>query len=293
MNSNNEDYEEYKYLSFMMYNLAEYLDINKYNEYILAFEGGKEVILNYPAKNITQYFYIEVKGRYEYKYEYETLLYYFYQNNTEPILIKNENGTTYPVKTYEGLFKENNNYYIKLSFKDFNKMIRIVIYILDNNKNIIEVKELEKDIQYGYTSFRSGINYGPTYRFFFINIENVPINEMLAYNVFEPFNGNKYTYSYKFYENYNIIDLPNAFDIRHYDYDYVFSEDIIFHPILFIYKRINAKGVLLQIESTLFYDNDEEMHNEMIMYLKSKKLFIITENKIVNYTQLLKKMLSM
>jgi hypothetical protein len=51
-------YEDiYKYLSFMMYNLKESCDIGKYNDYIFAFEGTKEIIFNYPAKNIHQYIY--------------------------------------------------------------------------------------------------------------------------------------------------------------------------------------------------------------------------------------------
>lgn len=45
--------EEYKYLSFMMYNMKEYLDIGKYNDYIFAFESNKNIIFNYPAKNKT------------------------------------------------------------------------------------------------------------------------------------------------------------------------------------------------------------------------------------------------
>ena len=77
MNSNNEEHDEYKYLSFMMYNLKEYLDISKYSEYILSFEGCKEITFNFLAINFYQYFYKEVKAK------YENLSYYFYENNTE------------------------------------------------------------------------------------------------------------------------------------------------------------------------------------------------------------------
>ena len=55
-------YEDiYKYLSFMMYNLKDFLDLGKYNEYILALEGNKNIAFNYPAKNIHQYIYIKRK----------------------------------------------------------------------------------------------------------------------------------------------------------------------------------------------------------------------------------------
>ena len=38
--------DEYKYLSFMMYNIKEYMDIGKYNDYILSFEGDKNITFN-------------------------------------------------------------------------------------------------------------------------------------------------------------------------------------------------------------------------------------------------------
>ena len=154
MNPNNEKYEEYKYLSFMMFNLEEYLDISKYNEYILAFEGCKNITFNYPAQNISQYFYIEVKTT------YKDLFYELYENNSEPKLIKSENKTELPVKHYKGLFKENNTYYIKLSFKNYYKMIRIIIYFLDNDKKIIKVEDTEKDIKYGILPIKIEIFWG-------------------------------------------------------------------------------------------------------------------------------------
>ena len=45
----------------MMYNLKEYMDIEKYNDYIIAFEGDRDIVSNYPDKNITQFFYIKAK----------------------------------------------------------------------------------------------------------------------------------------------------------------------------------------------------------------------------------------
>ena len=39
---------------------------------------------------------------------------------------------------------ENNNYYIKLSFKNYTKIVKIVIYFSDNDKYII--KDAETDI---------------------------------------------------------------------------------------------------------------------------------------------------
>ena len=118
-----------------------------------------------------------------------------------------------------GLFNENHNYYIKLFFENYNKTVRIVIYFLDNDKNIIGIKDAESDIKYGYSTFRDVNIFGPSYRYFFINIENVTIGERIIYNIYEPFNSNEYTYSFKFYENYNINELPHSYDIDNYDYE--------------------------------------------------------------------------
>ena len=45
---------EYKYLSFMIYNLKENMNIEKFDDYMLACEGSRNFILNYPVKNITK-----------------------------------------------------------------------------------------------------------------------------------------------------------------------------------------------------------------------------------------------
>ena len=50
-------------------------------------------------------------------------------------------------------------------------MMRILINILDSD--IIEVKDPEADIKYGYLSFTSRYRDVPYYKYFFINIENV------------------------------------------------------------------------------------------------------------------------
>ena len=79
-------------------------------------------------------------------------------------------------------------------------MIRIVIYFLDNDKKIIRVEDTEKDIKYGYSSIKDINKLEPTYRFFFINIENLSLYDTISYNVFEPFNSNKYKCAYKYYK---------------------------------------------------------------------------------------------
>ena len=285
MNSNDKDNEIYNYLCFMMYNLEEYLDISKYNEYILGFEGSKEITLKYPAKNTYRFFSIKVKGK------CEELSYLFYENNnTEPNEDKSKTSKCSYVNNYKGVFIENNNYYIKLSFINYNKMMRILINILDKSSDIIEVKDPEADIKYGYLSFTSRLLYAPYYKYFFINIENVSI-ETLSYSIFEPCNPIEYSFSYKFYEHFNISELPNAYNIRGYDYEIDLYFDMEEQPMRFIYENPgNAKGLLLRIKSLLYNDNDENFYNEMIIYLHPKKFFTLTENTILNYTQLLKKM---
>ena len=84
--------------------------------------------------------------------------------------------------------------------------------------------------------------------------------------------------------------MPNAYNIRGYDYEIDLYFDMEEQPMRFIYENPgNAKGLLLRIKSLLYNDNDENMYNEMIIYLHPKKFFRLTENAMLNYTQLLKK----
>ena len=130
--------DEYKYLSFMMYNIKEYLNIGKYDEYIFAFEANKNIILNYPAKNISQYLNIESRGKCEF------ISYYIYKNNTKPELVKKINKTCFFSDSFGILFNESNNYYINITINTI-QIVRMVLYYLDNNKHIIPVKDILTD----------------------------------------------------------------------------------------------------------------------------------------------------
>ena len=112
-------------------------------------------------------------------------------------------------------------------------MMRILINILDKSSDIIEVKDPEADIKYGYLSFTSRYRDAPYYKYFFINIENVSI-ETLSYSIFEPCNPNEYSFAYKFYEHFNISELPNAYNIRGYDYEIDLYFDMEEQPMRFI-----------------------------------------------------------
>lgn len=58
------------------------MDIGKYNDYILAFEGDNDIVFNYPAKNFSQFFYINAKGGCQY------ISYFTYKNDREPELVR-------------------------------------------------------------------------------------------------------------------------------------------------------------------------------------------------------------
>ena len=153
--------EEYKYLSFMMYNSEEYIDITKHNDYIFAFEGDQEIIFNYPTQNFAQSFYIEVEG------ECENINYYLYKNNTEPELEASKTGQcSLTFNKYQDLLEKDNNYFIKFSVENKNKMIRFLLYFLDNEKNIEVVNDSEVDIKYSYTNFKKEDSFGEHDNFF-------------------------------------------------------------------------------------------------------------------------------
>ena len=253
--------DEYKYLSFMMYNIKEYLDIGKYNEYILLFEESKNIILNYNAKNITQYLYIESKGNCEF------ISYYIYKNNTKPELIEEINNRWKKKKKFITLFNESDNYYINMTINT-NKIVRIVLYYLNNNKYIIPVKDVLTDINYGYLSLH-GVNIEvPDYKFFFINIENVPDGQLFGYHIFEQFNSNNYKIGLKYYEDYNISEMPYGYDIKDYYYVDRWDKKMREEPFIFLRKYSGIKGVLLKIESLIDRDDGEGMYNEMITFKK-------------------------
>ena len=274
--------DEYKYLSFMMYNIKEYLDIGKYNEYILLFEESKNIILNYNAKNINQYLYIESKGNCEF------ISYYIYKNNTRPELIEEINNRCILIQKFITLFNESDNYYINMTINT-NKIVRIVLYYLNNNKYIIPVKDVLTDINYGYLSLH-GVNIEvPDYKFFFINIENVPDGQLFGYHIFEQFNSNNYKIGLKYYEDYNISEMPYGYDIKDYYYVDRWDKKMREEPFIFLRKYSGIKGLLLKIESLIDRDDGEGMYNEMIIYLHSKNIIEITENKVLNSSKLIPK----
>ena len=252
-------YEDiYKYLSFMMYNLKDFLDLGKYNEYILALEGNKNIILNYPAKNITQYLYIETKSR------CENITYFIYKNNIEPELVENITNKCYWFSDNIKIsFIKNNNYYVNISINS-KSMNRMELYILDNDKGIRPIKDHLTDIKYADLSFKGEGISGPNYQYFFINIENLPDNGLMAYQIFDPFNSQKYIYKLKYYNNYNISELPRGSDIKDFDYAPIWEQNINDAPMILIRKSEGTKGLLLHIESCLTKETNETMYNEMI-----------------------------
>ena len=112
---NNWFEDEYKYLSLMIYNLKEYMDISKYNEYMLAFNGSKNIIINYPYKNISKYLYIEDKGTFKY-IEYD-----IYINNTESKFEKTIRTYSDSPNNFNIPLEENNNYYINITINSDKK----------------------------------------------------------------------------------------------------------------------------------------------------------------------------
>ena len=275
-----------EYFSFMMYNLKEGMDIGNYNDYMLSFEGDKNFTLNYPDKNFSQYLYIKAKGRCEY------INYCIYKDNTEQELIDNKTIKCALPQSLNFDLEENNKYYIKISIKNKGyNIVRMVFYYLNNTKDIIEIKDSLTDIKYGYTAFK-GINiYGPTYKYFFVNIENVPINGVISYSIYEPFISNNYKYSIKYYNDYNISKLPKGSEITDYYRTYPSYRDINIEkaPIIYIRKIVDCKGLIIEIENSINEDNEETMHYENIMYLYAKNLYFINENETFDYTRLLTK----
>ena len=274
----------YKYLSFMIYNLKENMNIGKYDDYMLSFRSSKNFTFIYQAQNITKYLNIEARGN------CDDIIYNFYNNNEiKPELIFTTTKNCSLIQYLNLTFLENNNYSLNIIVNSNNdKLVRMLFYFLDNDKYIKEVKSNNVEIKYSYVGFRIQTLPVVTDRFFFINIENIPINELISYNIYEPFNPNYYQYSYKFYKDYNFSELPKKYQIENFDYESNFLT-IEENPMIFIHKNIDAKGLLLSIESFTIEDKEINLYNELIMYLYPKNLFYINESETFNYTKLLTK----
>ena len=115
------------------------------------------------------------------------------------------------------------------------------------------------------------------------------MNQIIGYHIFEAFNSVQYKIAFKYYDNFNISELPKRNDIRNFDYEDYYQSDIKDEPYIFIRKRKESKGLILKISTYLGEENEETVHNEMIIYLYSKKVFSIIENTILTYNELLKK----
>ena len=150
--------------SGLIYNTEENWNIGNLEanqEYLLAFEDDKELTFTYPAKDITQYFHISIKG------EWEELYYEVYTNDTKPEQVKHQcNYNHYKTIT----FLRNHNYYMNIKFSSYKKKIlRIAFYFLTNKKHIFEIKDYRTDIKYAYTSNMIGSNNDKDTRYYFIN----------------------------------------------------------------------------------------------------------------------------
>ena len=281
MNSNENNY---KYLSFMIYNIKEYMNIGKYNDYLLYFKGNKDIILNYPSKNISQYLYFQTNGR------CDNITYNIYLNNTKSELNDSIINKCDSLHSFNLLFIENNNYYIEISIKSHNEIVRMELYYLDNDKDIKEIKNHLTDIKCGYSCRKDDYYEHPTYKYYFINIENVSLYGSIGYHVYEPFIKDNYKYSVnlKYYWNYNISELPKGKDIKNYDQIFYITY-IENRPFIFFTKKKDADGLLLKIESVLNHCDIKSTYNELISYFYAKNIIDITENITLNYDQLLTK----
>lgn len=128
-------------------------------------------------------------------------------------------------------------------------------------------------------------------KYFFINIENISINGVISYSIYEPFISNNYKYSLKYYDDYNISELSKGSEISDYDFisPLVFDVNIEKDPLIYIRKIINSKGLLIKIENSINEDNEETMLGENVMCLYAKNLYFINENETFDCTGLLTK----
>ena len=281
-------YEDmYDYLSLMIYNSEEYWNIGNFEtnqEYILALQKSKEIILTYPSKNITQRLYLRPKGA------CDGITYTIYKNNSEPEFVSkiNLNCQTFMEKTIT--FEKNNNYYIHLSFtNNYKGFLRFIFYFLSNDKDIFEIKDFRTDIKFGYSSEYIGTTLDIDYRYYFINVTSL-INNYIGYSIFEPFNTLKYRHFYKRYKHYDINELPYAYKITDFDADSRNYYSTFEEPFIFLVLFPDTKGLLLKIETYLYKDDDQARHSEMINYLYPKIILEeIIENHKYNQTELKEK----
>ena len=115
------------------------------------------------------------------------------------------------------------------------------------------------------------------------------MNQLFGYHIYEPSNSNSYKVRLKFYDDYNISKMPYAFDIKNYDYEDIWYQNMTENPFILLRKYREAKGLLLMIESVLDKETEESRHNEMIVYVKAKNIINLTENTVLNSTQLIPK----
>ena len=274
--------DSYDYLSFMIYNTEEYWDIGNFEtnqEYILAFEKDKSIILNYPAKNFTQYLYVNIRG------DCDEVSYTIHRDNEAPEKISHNCDNNHN-KTIA--FVRNSSYNLKLSFLSHdNKILRFIFYFLTNKKKIFEIKDFRTDIKYGYTSYKIGKISSIDSKYYFINITDLPEGQLIGYSIHEPFNSLKYNYYFSGYSEYNIDRLPPQKEKYYEYYSDVYIKD---NPFILYRKSRNIKGLLLKIISYLNIDNDQVVHNEMIVYLYPKIVFEeFTENHKYNHNELKEK----
>ena len=277
--------DKYDYLSFMIYNSVEYLDIGNFqqnNEYILALEKDNEFILNYPAKDVTQYLYIYRKG------DCDEISYALYKNNSAQELVEKITDNCFENKYHILTLLRNTNYYIKLTFQNTisYKIFRLVLYILTNKKNIKEINDYKTSMKYGYVSSLDSELKTRDAKYFFINTTDLPEDQLIGYSILDPFNSLNYRFLYKRYINYDINELPDGDKVEDYDYAYNWDINLEEKPCFFFRRNKNDNGFLLKIISYLNKDNDQVNHNEMIIYIDTKIIYTLTENHIFNYTEL-------
>ena len=278
--------EQYDYINFMIYNTEEYWNIGEFElnkEYPFALIDDKDIILTYPAKDITQQLYIHAKG------DCDEIYYSLYKNNSEEESIDKIYDNCNENQFHMISFIRNNNYYLKLSFQNNQKykIFRLVLYFLTNKKNIKEINDFKTDINYAYTSFLAKKVYSVDQRYYFINVTNLPENQLLGYNIIEPFNAIKYKASYKIYAKFDIDTLPNGHEVTNFDYNQYTYYTTDNEPFFTINKG-KYNGLFLRIDSSLLTDSDKFNHNEMVVYLYPKIIYYLSEEEKFNHTDLSK-----
>ena len=148
------------------------MDIGKYDDYMLAFNKGRNFTLNYPAKSITKYLYIDTKGT------CNDITFDIYNNNSEPKLVNNIIIDCFKPNHLKISLERNNNYFINISVNsNYYRMIRMGFYFLENDKDIIEIKDFNTDIKYASFSSKDRSIY--IIKYFFINVENITNTELI------------------------------------------------------------------------------------------------------------------